>query len=102
MSAVVTDPNNTCVSPTRRAISSSISPMRSNMACAACLLFVLLGLELAALALDVLPVADRDEQRQLARQQIVARVAVGDFHDLATPAEIVHVFSQNHFHDSSS
>ena len=62
------------------------------------LLLGLLGLELRALALDLLLVALGREQRQLARQQVVARVAVGDLHDLAAAPEVVDVFSQNDFH----
>ena len=62
------------------------------------LLLGFLGVELGALALDLLLVAVGRQQRQLARQQVVARVAVGDLHDLAAAPEVVDVFSQNHFH----
>ena len=62
------------------------------------LLLGFLRLELRALALDLLLVALGDQQRQLARQQVVARVAVGDLHDLAAAAEVVDVLSQNDFH----
>ena len=72
--------------------------MRATMRLGDLLLLGFLRLELPALALDLLPVAVGDEQRQLARQQVVARVAVGDLHDLAAAAEIVDVLSQNDFH----
>src|SRR5712691_5009978 len=38
---------------------------------------------------------------QLARQQIVARVARRDFHDLAARAEFFHIFLQNNLHRAS-
>ena len=63
------------------------------------LLFGLFRVVLDLLALDHLLVARGREQRQLARQQVVARVAVGDFHQLAAPPEVVDVFSQNDFHE---
>ena len=37
-------------------------------------------------------------QRQLAWQQVVARVAVGDLYHLAAASEVVDMLSQNHFH----
>ena len=42
------------------------------------------------------------QQRQLARQQVVARVAVGDLHDLAAAAEVLDVLSKNDFHVRAS
>src|SRR3954471_10612879 len=63
------------------------------------LLLELFRVELDALALDLFLVALGREQRQLARQQVVAGVAVGDLDDLAAAPEVVDVFSQNHFHD---
>jgi len=65
-------------------------------------LLELLGVELHALALDLLLVAVRGEQRELARQQVVTRVAVGDLHDFAAPSEVVHVLSENDFHSYTS
>jgi hypothetical protein len=62
----------------------------------------LLGLarvELGPLALDLLPVPFGGEEGQLAGQQVVARVAVGHLDDLAAPAQVLHVLSQDHFHD---
>ena len=47
-----------------------------------------------------LHVARRRRQRQLARQQVVARVAVGDLHDVAAPAEVLDVITKNDFHGS--
>src|SRR4029079_18745587 len=64
--------------------------------------FGLERVELRALALDLLLVAVGRDQRELARQQIVARVAVGDLHHFAAAAQVVHVLSQNHFHDRPS
>jgi hypothetical protein len=51
-----------------------------------------------ALALDLAFVRFSDRQRQLARQQIVAGIAVGDLHDITAAAEIVDVFTKNDFH----
>ena len=65
------------------------------------LLFRFLGVELHALALDLLQVAGRREERQLARQQIVARVAVGDLHDFAALPDVLDVISKNDFHCAS-
>src|SRR5262249_60153138 len=62
------------------------------------LFFQLPGLELQALALDLLLVALGGGQRELARQQVVARVPVCDLHDLAAAPKIVDVLSQYHFH----
>ncbi len=99
MSAVVTDPNSTSFSPTlprdldfeaahaRRQRFGDLPSLRPR-----------LRLELLALALDLLLVAVGGEQRQLPRQEVVARVAVGDLDDLAALAEMVHVFSKNDFH----
>src|SRR5215470_4166673 len=53
------------------------------------------------LALDVFLVAFGCRQRELARQQVVARIAVRDLHDLATPPQFLHVVSENDFHDVS-
>jgi len=64
------------------------------------LLLRLLGLELPAFALDLLPAAIGNQQRQFPREQVIARIAVGDLHDLAPAAEIVDVFPQNNFHKS--
>ena len=50
------------------------------------------------LALDLLLVGLGDGERQLARQQEVARVAVGDLDNLAASAEVIDVFSENDFH----
>src|SRR5437867_8261713 len=61
-----------------------------------------LRLELRAFALDLFLVAVGGEQRQLARQEVVARVAVGDFHHLAAAPQVVDVLSENHFHNISS
>ena len=63
-------------------------------------LFGFLRVELRALALDLLLVAFGRDERQLARQQVVARVAVGDSDDFAALSQIVHVLSQNHFHSA--
>jgi hypothetical protein len=54
-------------------------------------------LGLGLLALDLPFVAGRHGQRQFARQQEIARVAVGDLHHLATIAEVFHVLSENDF-----
>ena len=62
------------------------------------LLFGFLRIELHALALDLLQVAGRRDQRQLARQQIIARVAVGDLHDFAALPDVFDVVSENDFH----
>ena len=62
------------------------------------LLLGLFGVELHLLALDHLLVARGAEQRHLARQQVVARVAVGDLHEVAAASEVVDVFSQYDFH----
>ena len=53
------------------------------------LLFGFLRLELLALALDLLLVAVGGEQGQLAGQEVVACVPVGDLDDLAAVAEVV-------------
>src|SRR6185436_17731052 len=55
------------------------------------LLFRFLRVELGALPLYLLPVAGRHRQGQLAREQVVARVAVGDLHDLAAIPEVLDV-----------
>ena len=55
--------------------------------------------ELHALARNLLQVARRGDQRQLARQQIVARVAGGDLHHFAALADVFDVISQNDFHN---
>ena len=62
------------------------------------LLFGFLRVELHALALDLLLVALGHDERELARQQIIARVAIGDLDDLATAPEVVDMFSKNDFH----
>src|SRR6185436_8707113 len=66
------------------------------------LLFRFLRVELGALPLYLLPVAGRHRQGQLARQQVIARVTVGDLHDLAAIPEVLDVRSQYHFHGGSS
>ena len=101
MSELVTEPYSASVSPTFRAISTSTLPIRSAMRLRDLLLFGLLRIELDLLALDLFLVAFGRQQRQLARQQVVARVAVGDFHDLAAASEVVDMFSQYDFHDAS-
>jgi hypothetical protein len=50
------------------------------------------------LALDLPLVGVGDGERQLARQQVVARVAVGDLDDVAALAQVVYVVPENHFH----
>ena len=42
------------------------------------------------------------QQRQLARQQVVAGVAVGHFHDLAAAAQVFDVVAEDDFHASPS
>jgi hypothetical protein len=63
------------------------------------LLVRLARVHLLALALDVLLVALGRRQGELARQQIVACVAVRDLHDLAALAELLDELSQNDFHN---
>jgi len=62
------------------------------------LLLGLFRIELHLLALDDLLVAFGGQQGHLARQQVVARVAVGHLHEVAAASEVVDVFSQYHFH----
>jgi hypothetical protein len=62
------------------------------------LLFRLARVHDLAFALDVLLVALGRRQRQLAGEQIVPGVAVGDLHDLAALAQVIHVLSENDFH----
>src|SRR5687767_9461627 len=62
------------------------------------LLFGLADVGDLALALNLPPVPLGDGERQLARQQVIARIAVGYFHDIAAAAQFVDVLSQNHFH----
>ena len=102
MSAVVTEPYSASVSPTLRAMTTSTPASAIGHASRGLPLLGFLGVELGALALDLLLVAVGRQQRELARQQVVARVAVGDLDDLAAASEIVDVFSQNDFHLSAS
>ena len=83
MSTAVTEPYNWSVSPTRRAIEISMQPKARGHGFRLPLLFGLARLHDLPLALDVLLVALGRQQRQLPRQQVVARVAVGDLDDLA-------------------
>ena len=98
MSADVTEPYSASVSPTLRVMTTSTPLIRAAMASARVFLFRFFRVELHALALDLLQVARRREQRQLARQQIVARVAVGDLHHFAALPDVLDVISQNDFH----
>ena len=86
MSADVTEPYSASVSPTLRADDDldAAHPRRDGFG--GRLLFRFLRVELHALALDLLQVARRGDERQLARQQKVARVAVGDLHHFAALA----------------
>ena len=103
MSAVVTDPYNASVSPTFRLISRlsmAAEPFADRVG--HFLFFGLDGVQLRPLALDLLLVPVGDEQRKLARQQIVARVAVGDLHDFAAASQVLHVLSKDNFHERPS
>ena len=62
------------------------------------LLFRVADLGDLLLALDLPLVGVGHRQRQLARQQVVARVAGRHLDDVAAPAEVVDVFSENDFH----
>src|SRR5262249_8676638 len=62
------------------------------------LLFGLPRLKLLPLALDLFLVAFRRKQGELAREQVVARVAVGNLHDLAAASQFLDMLSQNDFH----
>ena len=65
--------------------------MRLAMACDCAFSSASLDFHDLALALDVPLVAVGRRQRQLARQQVVARVAGGHFHDVAALAEVLDV-----------
>ncbi len=98
MSVVVTDPYSAWVSPTRRAISTSTPVQAGGFGVDNLALVGFLRVEFRALTLDLFLVAVSGEQGQLARQQVVARIAVGDLDDFAPPTEVIHVVSKNHFH----
>ncbi len=102
MSDVVTDPYSASVSPTRRVMTTSTLASRS--ACASTTLrssaSLASNLARSRSITFLLPVGG--EQGELARQQVVARVAVGDLHDFAAPTEIVDVVSKNDFHFNAS
>ena len=57
-----------------------------------------LGVEPHPLTLDVLSIAGCGRQGQLPRQQVVARIAVGHLHHLATLPDFLDVISQYDFH----
>ena len=98
MSAAVTEPYSASFSPTcRRDLDLQLAhPLRRSLRPPSDLRLARFG-ELL-LALDLLLVVLGHQQRQLARQQVVARVAVGDLDDVAAAAEVVDVLSQNDFH----
>ncbi len=62
------------------------------------LLFEIAGFSQLLLAIDLALVVVVDRQRELARQQVVARVARGDLDDVAAAAEVFDVLSEYHFH----
>src|SRR5438552_7892429 len=62
------------------------------------LLFRLSDVELHSLALDLLQVAWRRQQRELAQQQEIARVAVRDLHHFAALSDVLDMISKNDFH----
>jgi hypothetical protein len=55
------------------------------------------GFGLHAVALDLLLVLGRDCQRQLAREQEVARVTVRHLDDFAAATQVLHVLLENDF-----
>jgi hypothetical protein len=96
MSAVVTEPKSTSVSTRRPIDFDGVEPLGDRFGDLA--LLGLLGIELLALALDLLLVALGDQQSQLAGQQVVAGVAIGDLHHFAAASDVVDVLSKNDFH----
>ena len=98
MSAVVTEPYSASVSPTLRLMTTSTLAMREAMASAAFRSSASFASNFARSRsiCCLLPVSR--EQRQLARQEVVSGVAVGDLDDLAAIAQVLDVFSKNDFH----
>ena len=100
MSAAVTDPYSVSCSPTRRATTHLGLRQTRRERVGRRALGGIGGVGDLALALDHLHVARCGGQRQLARQQVIAGVAVGDLHDVAAPAELLDVITKNDFHGS--
>jgi hypothetical protein len=88
MSPEVTEPNSLPSSPTR---AENVRETASKVATRDCALLatrVLSGLEALSLRFDLFLVAFRGNNRNAARKEVVARVAVRDFHDVARMPEL--------------
>ena len=83
ISADVTDPYSASVSPTRRAMTTSTCADARRQGFGRLALLGLARVGDLLLAFDLLAIALGDRQRELARQQVVPRVAVGNLDDVA-------------------